>query len=272
MTSQPVHEPHDHRGEIEPAALTAVANRLSYPPTPDISRRVGASLRVRHRPLRAWQLALISLVVLTAALLAVPQVRAFVGQYFRIGVVRILPFGPTAAPTPVSTITPRSPAASPSVTPGSLPSPLVGLEGRITLEEAHQRARFPVLLPGYPSDLGPPDYAFYQREIPMLIFAWADPGDPRQLLLSLFEIDSRSPMVSKYEPQIIEETSVNGEYALWVEGPYLVELSSQDYVHRYLVEGGTLVWEGDGVTYRLETRLPIEEAVRVAESLEVVEP
>jgi hypothetical protein len=216
--------------------------------------------------------------VLMAALFAAPQVRAFIGQYFRVGVVRIFPFGPTPTPAATSTATAAaSPTVTttpipPSLTPEPLPVPLVNLEGRTTLQDAQRRARFPVLLPGYPPDLGPPNYTFYQAEIPMLIFAWADPDDPRRLRLSLFEIDSRSPIVSKYEPQIIQETNVNGQYALWVEGPYLIELTNQDYVHRYLVEGGTLVWEANDVTYRLETRLPLEQAVRIAESLRLVEP
>ena len=37
---------------------------------------------------------------------------------------------------------------------------------------------------------------------------------------------------------------------------------------RRLVEGNVLLWEQDGVTYRLETELPLDEAIKVAESLE----
>jgi hypothetical protein len=52
----------------------------------------------------------------------------------------------------------------------------------------------------------------------------------------------------------------------------VLELTDRNYVERYLLEGGTLVWEADGVTYRLETRLTLEEAIRIAESLRPVEP
>lgn len=40
-----------------------------------------------------------------------------------------------------------------------------------------------------------------------------------------------------------------------------------DLKSRGLIEGNVLVWEQDGITYRLESALPLEEAVRVAESL-----
>ena len=273
MTSQPLKDPRsEHFGEIAPTVLTGVASSFSYPPTPEISREVGARLQPRGRSVRAWQLAVMAIAVLMAALFAVPKVRAFIGQYFRVGVVRIFPFGPTETPTDALAVTPASSPTSPSPTPQPLPLPLVNLKGLTTLEDAQRSATFPVLLPGYPPDLGPPDYAFYQGGIPMLIFVWADPDDQSQLRLSLFEIDSRSPTVSKFEPQIIQETNVNGQYALWVEGPYVMELTDQDYVQRYLVEGGTLVWEANGVTYRLETRLSLEEAVRIAESLQSMEP
>jgi hypothetical protein len=79
-------------------------------------------------------------------------------------------------------------------------------------------------------------------------------------------------MATKFDPQVIQETTVDGRYALWVEGPYVLELTDRNYVERYLLEGGTLVWEADGVTYRLETRLTLEEAIRIAESLRPVEP
>jgi hypothetical protein len=274
---QPLPEPQDER-------LGEIAARFVYPPTPGISREVRAAIQPRRRALRAWQVIVLAVFVLLAALFAVPQVRAFLGQYFRVGAVRILPFGPTAtAPlhTPVSPLlaggteeeaTPRPVPTEGRSTLSPLPARLANLAGRTTLDQAGRTGSFPLLLPTYPPDLGPPDYVFRQGESPMLIFAWADPDDPRGLRLSLFAIDSRAPMATKFHPRVIEETSVNGQYALWVEGPYVLELTNENYVERYLVEGGTLVWEADGVTYRLETHLTLEEAIRIAESLRPVEP
>jgi hypothetical protein len=36
---------------------------------------------------------------------------------------------------------------------------------------------------------------------------------------------------------------------------------------RRLVEGNTLIWEANGITYRLESHLSLEDALRIAESL-----
>ena len=69
----------------------------------------------------------------------------------------------------------------------------------------------------------------------------------------------------------MEETTVDGERALWVRGPHLLQFREKngnvDYDTRRLVNGNVLIWQEDTLTYRLETDLPLEEAVRVAESL-----
>ena len=60
-----------------------------------------------------------------------------------------------------------------------------------------------------------------------------------------------------------------GRPAFWIEGPHLLHLGGDK--HQYVplvVEGNILVWEQDGITYRLESDLSLEEAVKVAESLE----
>jgi hypothetical protein len=116
-------------------------------------------------------------------------------------------------------------------------------------------------LPVYPADLGAPDQIFLQENNLMVILAWTDPADPRQARLSLHEIGPGSVLVGKFEPRVILETQVNGGYAVWVEGPYLVRLTSGSIEFRRTVEGNTLIWEEQGITYRLETDLTLEEAV-----------
>jgi hypothetical protein len=37
---------------------------------------------------------------------------------------------------------------------------------------------------------------------------------------------------------------------------------------RRLIDGHVLIWEEDGITYRLETGVTLEEAVKIAESLQ----
>jgi hypothetical protein len=66
---------------------------------------------------------------------------------------------------------------------------------------------------------------------------------------------------------VIQETQVDGVYAIWAQGPYLIQLTSGTYVFRRTVEGNTLIWEEDNITYRLESDLTLEETIRIAESL-----
>ncbi len=69
------------------------------------------------------------------------------------------------------------------------------------------------------------------------------------------------------EPVVIDQTQVNGLDALWTEGPYPLHLSNGDTDIRRLVAGHVLIWEQNGLTYRLESDLKMDEAVKVAESL-----
>jgi hypothetical protein len=102
----------------------------------------------------------------------------------------------------------------------------------------------------------------------MVILVWIDQTDPESARLSLHEISSENIMLSKYQPRVIQETQVNGVYAVWAQGPYLVQLTSGSYVFRRTVEGNTLIWEEGRITYRLESDLSLEETIRIAESIE----
>lgn len=271
-------------GEPRENRLREIASQFTYPRTPDLGAAVVFRVSARQRPrVHAWQVALIVVLLGLAALLSSPQARALLSGYFRIGPVRILPFRPTPTDTRSPTVTPRpspvSPTAaaqsatpSPSATAEPTPVGLRGLAGRTSLKDALDHAPFAVLLPAYPADLGQPDYVFYQPDVPMVILAWSEPSDPSKLRLSLYAIDSNSPMISKFEPEIIQETAVNGQYALWVRGPYLLELDNGDFDLRRLVDGNTLIWQVKQVTYRLESGLPLAEAKKIAESLRRLEP
>jgi hypothetical protein len=144
---------------------------------------------------------------------------------------------------------------------------LQGLAGETTLEAARNRLGFPVLLPAVPADLGQPDRVYVQERGQMVILVWMEESNPETVRLSLHEIAPGSVLVNKYQPQVLEKTSVNGHEAAWVEGPYVVELADGDLTLRRLVEGNTLLWEAGGITYRLESSLPLEQALRIAESV-----
>jgi hypothetical protein len=96
----------------------------------------------------------------------------------------------------------------------------------------------------------------------------ANPVDPGKIRLSLLQFSGTDNMIiSKIQPETVLETTVAGNPAAWVVGPYLLKYRNGDLDIVRLIEGHVLIWEQAGVTYRLETDLPLEEAVRVAESI-----
>ena len=265
--------------EIFEMYLRDTARHFSYPATPDLSR-VEAMRRVTRRKGHdriqrriAWVMASI-LVLLLLAGLATPSVRAAVLEFLQIGVVRIFLTAPPPMPeSPITALPPPTGTGTPP--PAHLPKPtsvdlvsILDLDGQTTLEEARGKISFPILLPTYPADLGLPDHVILQDHGgSVLILVWTQPGHPEEVRLSLHAIEPGSWTVEKVKPLFIQETTVNGQPAAWTVGPYIVRLLNQEIDLRRMIDGNVLIWTEDGITYRLETDLPIEEAVRIAESL-----
>jgi len=258
--------------EDRDAQLLKAVLAFQYPATPDIASRlriVEKSKPSEHRSLVArYALAGVILVfVLFFGLMSVPSVRAAVLEFIQIGVVRIF----LVEPTPTATF--ESAQAAPMVlTPTPEWFDLVSifeLEGETTLDDARKRAGFPILLPSYPSDLGEPDHAFLQDiDGPIVVLVWSDPVDPERARLSLFAVGESSSSFEKIAPELIKNTIVHGEQAVWAQGPYLLKLRNGNVEVRRLIQGNVLIWREGEITYRLETSLPIEEARKIAESLE----
>ena len=237
--------------------LQETARSYEYPPTPDIAHRAAGRLAL-PRPARpgpgrryVWGTALI-LAVLLIAMLAVPPVRAAVLEFIQVGAMRIF-FAP----------------ASTTVSPLTVIPSLLDLAGATTLSEAQEKASFPILLPSYPPDLGEPDRVFVQRVGgPVVILIWTEPGPPEQIRLSLMLL-GQGAFASKGAPPVVEQTTVNDTEALWMRGSHFLLLYLEGSVEPtpVAVEGNVLVWEDGEVTYRIESNLPLEEALRIAESL-----
>lgn len=245
------------------ARLRRVARDFPYPPTPDLTGVVKRQLtespaRAAGRRQRlAW--AVVAILIVLVGLLAVPQVRAAVLKVLRLGAVEIV-----VEPTPTATLSPMAteeiwPTASPLLS-------VLDLAGETTLAEARSKTHFPIRVPTYPPDLGAPDRVFFQNfGGPIVILVWVEPAQPDRVRLGLFLL-GQGAVVEKIQPNVIQETTVHGQRALWTEGPYFVRLRG-DYDVGRLIEGQTLIWTEGEVTYRLESDLPMEEAVRIAESL-----
>jgi|CXWL01.1.fsa_nt_gi hypothetical protein len=253
--------------QLEARLRTAAAN-FTYPPTPNVA----ASARRRLTPVQppllvrrrlAWATLVVAAILL--GLLSVPQVRAGILEFLQIGAIRIFLMPPTATPVPPTPTGALSPTVTPP--PTSIPS-LLNLAGETTLEDARARADFTIRLPTYPADLGPPDRVYLQDlDGDFVVLVWLDPVQPDKVRLSLHLIEAGSFAGTKFEPKVIQETTVGGRRAVWAEGPYILRLTNGDMDFRRLIEGHVLIWVEGDITYRLETDLPLDEAVKIAESL-----
>ena len=256
--------------------LISVSKGLDYPRTPDIARGVMKHLQTPARPRLvsrrlAWSLAL--LLVLFSSLMLIPPARAAIIEFIEIGIVRIFRAEPTPLTPPQeefpSTLVPVT--ATPARTSEPLIPILERLAGEMTLEEARQIVGYPILLPSYPPDLGPPDRVFVQdADGDMTVLVWIDPQQKDEILMSLHMIPPQSWAVDKMNPAVIEETTVKGERAIWAVGPYPLRFSNGNLDFVRLIDGHVLIWTDGDITYRLETDLGLEEAIKIAESLEPI--
>lgn len=261
--------------------LLSISKGMEYPRTPDVAGPVMRRLRVsggkgerrEGRPRfgsrrLAWSLVVI--LVLCSSLLLIPPARAAILEFIQIGVVRIFRAEPTppAPPQQELPVTMVPVTATPAATSQPLIPILGELAGEMTLEEAQQRVEYPIRLPSYPSELGSPDRVFVQdADGDMTILVWIDRQDPDEVLMSLHFLPPDSWAIKKVEPALIQETTVNGQRAVWTVGPYPLKYSDGNIDFVRLINGHVLIWSEEDITYRLETDLSLEEAVRVAESL-----
>lgn len=234
---------------------TAVA--FPYPPTPDLAEGVSARLAVRQRvaPRRslAWAIAL--LLLLSAALFSVPQVRATVAEMFRLGAITFVERPqPTPPPVTTATLPPLTDRILASLTP-------------LSLAKARDQLAAPLRLPAYPADLGLPDDVYASGET--AVFLWRDSIQPDAVRLSLYHIGAEDFATKAVE--MVQATAVNGREAFWVAGPHFFRLADGRYEPWLFVEGRVLIWWNGDVTYRLEGAASMDEAIRIAESLVVWE-
>jgi len=257
--------------------LSAIASEMEYPRTPDLAGSVTMRLRTGTRSrfnskAVTWSLTII--LVLCSSLMLIPPARAAILEFIQIGVVRIFPQPVTPTVEVIRTATPQvhvPVTATASSTPTSLIPILNRMAGKTTLADAQQKVDFPILLPDYPVGLGQPDYVYLQdANGALVVLVWLDHQHPDQVLLSLYIISNESWVIKKTDPTVINETRVGGERAIWTTGPYPIIFSNGDIQYDRLINGHVLIWAGSDVTYRLETDISMEEAVKIAESLKPI--
>jgi len=257
------------------ATLADLGERLAYPRPTRLADAVSARLR-EPRSGRWWDalrsprfafapvfatLAVLALVIV----LAVPGVRATADDFLHAWGIDIF----------------RVPAIA---TPAVNPSPRSGLGALTTLVDARVRAGFPVRVPS-DARLATPDEVYRDG---------ADAPGARQRISLVYGPRAGIPL--SHEPGVsvlvvefrgtfdenliggkgvgpdtrIESLSVNGGRGLWVEGaPHLFfyrDPSGIIQTETLRLAGNTLIWEQDGVTFRIEAQVSREDALRIAAS------
>lgn len=272
-------------------ALADLGPRLAYPAAPDLARSVRARLAAPpHRrrlpatlPLRRG-LALAALVVLALAglvLVVSPAARSAVAERLGLRGVRIEYRSDTATPAATAAITPP-PAGSGGPSPaGSSPGARLGLGERVTLDAARRRVPFAVPVPTL-AELGDPDEVYvdggpaggmvslvYQPRAALPEAAGSGAG----LLVTVFRGDLNPGLIGKSVGRgtTLAQVTVNGARGFWLEGAPHVFLymppGGDIREERIRLAANVLLWERDGVTYRIESALGREAAVRIAESM-----
>ena len=236
--------------------LVALGAALDYPPTPDLAPRVRSRLEER-RPVfglglrRGLAFALVVLVVAVGALMAVPSTRSAILGWLGINGVAI---------ERVETL--------PEVQPGAE----LELGEPVSREEAARRAGHRVRIP---AELGPPDGVYVRRAFPVEVVSLVYvEGDEPEYVLTQFRGGLREVLVKKVvQPGTrVVPVTLAGAPGYWVEGaPHGVAWVDEDgMVHEeeLALAGNVLLWQDGGLTFRLEGAETLNEALRVAASVD----
>jgi hypothetical protein len=267
-------------------ALTDLAGAIAFPaPSPAFAARVGARIEAAPAPAepawrrwRRWASAPSgtrpvrrSLLIAVVLLLVAATVAAAIG--LGLPGIRLL-FGPMPTASPGVTVPPSGPGGS--LEPGAR----LGLGEQVELADLASRAVFPVR---YPTDplVGTPDAAWIDsRKAGQVALVWRTRADlPATtepgvgMLLMQFNGRVDEGMITKMidSGTNVERVRVGGNPGFWITGDlhfFFYEDANGNVVddsRRWV--GDTLLWTEGGLTYRLETALGRDTAIRIAESL-----
>jgi len=252
----------------EESLLRRAAASVAWPPTPDLRLRVGAAVAAvpqgfatRHRApsrrgARTWpavvSLAVLAGVIAVLAAMAVPASRDAIADFFGVEGSRI-EFLPTPAPDASQTAYPAS-------------GDIAWEAQRVALTRAAGALGFPPSLPN--------------GETPDAVFLLDYAGHPVAVLryrgfdLWVTQLVAGANFGKDVLPGgRYEVVGVHGAPANWLTGaPHFVHFESPDgtfvEASQRFVDRSTLIWNAGGVFYRLETDLPRDQAIAIAESLE----
>jgi hypothetical protein len=267
-------------------ALAELGRELDYPHTPDLTQAVRARITAapaapRRRSwdvfgslfsprVRRYTYACVVLLALASLLLAAsPGTRDAVADRLGIGGADISTDPPVVVPTP-------------GTPPGTLAElgTTLQLGALLPLEEARARLAFEPL--SLPSKLGEPDavYVLSRPQGDQLTYVYVPrEGLPEVVgtgvgaLVMQFAGDTNESFIQKQlQPgTTLELVTVNGQRAYWLSGePHTFMYADPNgdiWPETVRLAGNTLLWEVDGKTLRIESALPQDEVIRLAEEM-----
>lgn len=254
--------------------LSQLRTDMIFPETPDIVSAFAANglpspsgppRRWIDRASRSpWQALAAAAIVIGLLAVAIPGTRSTLASWFDFPGVRI-EVGTDEQPPP----------APPTSIGGTL---LLGKQ--VTTEDATKAARFEIVVPVGERITGTPETYLLDRDGAMII-SLLYPASPKLpeigttgVGLLLMQIDSPDPAALLVKRSMNERPPVtimvNGEMGTWIEGGSLTvePIYASGTFER--ASGNVLIWEQNGVTYRLESALTMTDAVALAERLQPV--
>lgn len=241
--------------------LDEVAASVSYPATPDLGgavlAAVGRTPVAAPRPVRGWTprfaVAAVLTLFLLVATIAIPSARTAVGEFFGLVEgerIEVLP-----AP---------SPGAVPTVLPTA--APIASFGTPFTIEEIATAIGFePVLVNDQPPDAA---YLVDYEGVMVAVFQYED-YDLWQTRSTDYGYFGKGVPVTN----ALETPQVNGRFGYWISGgSYVVRFINEDGEEvigsRRTIDRNVLIWQSASRTfYRLETSLPVDEAVSIGATL-----
>jgi hypothetical protein len=243
-------------------ALATLAHDVDTPAAPLFGDRVTSRLLADRAaavspplPRRALWTPRTRLVLATLAVLALLALAATTRLVIGAVEIRVVP----------------TPSSSPSTATGA---PLVpgDLGAQIALTDLDEAVGFHVAIP----EGRPPDAAYVSTSRNgAAILAWRPddrsprlPGTPWGLILVELPEPSDELLVKEVNAfDDTDEITLDGDRAFWIHAPHDLLVITDAGDTRFHIDGNVLVWERDGITFRLETPLGLEAARAVAVSV-----
>lgn len=238
--------------------LRSVGRELAYPPTPGLGAavtwRLEASGSAGRRPpfprIALWSRRR-ALVFAAVGLLAILGL-AF-GARFVLGAAEVR-------------VQPGLTPSGPPVGPGELGEPR-------SLEEVSTAVGFELELPAGPG----PDEAYVVSRTGLedvALLAWAPserypPLPDTSWGLVLIELTGDEDFlvkdVNRFED--LRTVRVDDRRAFWIDAPHELTLITANGPETFAVRGNVLIWTRSGITFRLETSMPLRQAIALAETI-----